>query len=166
MYVEDTDVSWRARLAGFRCLYVPDAIVKHAYQPSYSPTKAFYLDRNRHLMLLKNLSGATYLRLLPGLLLSEIVTGGFLVLRGPRYWSVKLRVYHWLWTQRSAIRIAHRRTQTQRRRSDQEIIGQMTYRLEFNQFANRTLSRMAEIMFHPIFWLAQRFLKHSSAACL
>ncbi len=158
MYVEDTDLSWRARLAGYRCVYVPDAVVKHAYQPGYSPTKAFYLDRNRHLMLLKNLERATYLRMLPGLLLSEMVTGGFLAISGPRYWGVKLQVYRWLFRQRHAIWQARRRVQAQRRRSDREIVGRMTYRLAFNQLANRTLARMAELVFHPAFWIARRLL--------
>jgi GT2 family glycosyltransferase len=158
MYVEDTDLSWRARLAGFRCWYTPDAIVQHDYQPGYSPRKAFYLDRNRHLMLLKNLELATYLRLLPGLLLSEIVTGGFLALQGPRYWAVKLRVYGWLLRQRRAILASRRATQALRRRGDREIMRRMTYRLEFSQLANRSLSRLAELLFHPVFWLARRLV--------
>jgi GT2 family glycosyltransferase len=158
MYVEDTDLSWRARLAGFRCWYTPDAIVKHDYEPGYSPRKAFYLDRNRHLMLLKNLERGTYLRLLPGLLLSEIVTGGFLVLQGPRYWAVKWQVYGWLLRQRRSILASRRAVQAQRRRDDREIMQQMTYRLEFGQLANRSLSRLAELLFHPAFWLARRLV--------
>lgn len=158
MYVEDTDLSWRARTAGYRCLYVPGAIVKHAYQPGYSPNKAFHLDRNRHLMLLKNLERGTYLRMLPGLLLSEVVTAGFLALNGPRYWNVKWRVYRWLFTERRSIRAARRLVQARRQRSDHEIIGRMTYRLEFSQLANRTLARMAELVFHPAFWIARRLV--------
>ncbi|HEY0606517.1 MAG TPA: glycosyltransferase family 2 protein [Herpetosiphonaceae bacterium] len=158
MYVEDTDLSWRARSAGYRCLYVPGAIVKHAYQPGYSPNKAFHLDRNRHLMLLKNLERGTYLRMLPGLLLSEVVTAGFLALNGPRYWGVKLRVYRWLFAERRSIRLARRAVQARRTHSDREIIGRMTYRLEFGQLANRTLARMAELVFHPAFWIARRLV--------
>lgn len=158
MYVEDTDLSWRARSAGYRCLYVPGAIVKHAYQPGYSPNKAFHLDRNRHLMLLKNLERGTYLRMLPGLLLSEVVTTGFLALNGPRYWGVKWRVYRWLFTERRSIRAARRAVQARRAHSDREIIGRMTYRLEFGQLANRTLARMAELVFHPAFWIARRLV--------
>lgn len=158
MYVEDTDLSWRARSAGYRCLYVPGAIVKHAYQPSYSPSKAFHLDRNRHLMLLKNLERGTYLRMLPGLVLSEVVTAGFLALNGPRYWGVKWRVYRWLFAERRSIRAARRAAQARRTHSDREIIGRMTHRLEFGQLANRTLARMAELVFHPAFWIARRLV--------
>jgi GT2 family glycosyltransferase len=155
MYVEDTDLSWRARLAGYTCLYVSAAVVAHDYQPAYAPAKAFYLDRNRHFMLLKNLSRSTYLRMLPGLLLGEIVTWGFMLLKGPRYWGVKLRVYRWLWSQRGAIQAPCRPVQ---QRSDRELAGRMTYRLDFDQLANRQLARLAALTFHPAFWAAQLLL--------
>ena len=155
LYVEDTDLSWRARLAGYRCLYVADAVVAHAYRPAYTPTKAFYLDRNRHLMLLKNLSRATYVRMLPGLLLAELVTWGFLLSKGPRYWGVKLRVYRWLWAQRGAIRAARRQVQARRHRADAEVVGQLTHRLAFEQFGGRWIARAAAIAMHPAFWAAR-----------
>jgi GT2 family glycosyltransferase len=155
MYVEDTDLSWRARLAGYRCLYVAQAVVKHDYRPSYSPTKAFYLDRNRHMMLLKNLSRTTYLRMLPGLLLGELVTWGFLLLKGPRYWGIKLLVYQWLWMQRGAIMKARHEGSAIRRQMDHEVVGQMTHRLEFGQLAGPELARIAELVFHPVFLIAR-----------
>lgn len=156
MYCEDTDLAWRGRLAGYRCLYVPEAVVRHAYLPGYTPTKAFYLDRNRHLMLLKNLDQSTYRRMLPGLLLSEIVTWGFLLIKGPRYWGVKRRVYHSLWQQRHAIAVTRQHVQQQRRRCDRTIVGCMTHRLEFGQLAPAALARFAEMVFHPAFWVARR----------
>lgn len=49
-YCEDTDLGLRAQLAGWRCRYVPKAIVYHKYSAStahYSPLKAFLVERNR-----------------------------------------------------------------------------------------------------------------------
>jgi len=49
-YGDDTDLGLRGRLAGWKCLYVPNAIVHHRYSQSsspYSPLKAFYVERNR-----------------------------------------------------------------------------------------------------------------------
>ena len=155
MYVEDTDLSLRARLAGYRCVYVPQALVEHDYRPSYSPTKAFYLDRNRHLMLLKNLSRPTYLRMLPGLLLGEAVTWGFLLLRGPRFWGVKPRVYRAIWVERAHIRATRHQRQALGGRPDQALIGRLTYRLDFGQLASRALARAAAAVFHPAFWAAR-----------
>ncbi len=57
LYCEDTDLGLRARWAGWKCLYVPDAVVEHGYSQTAgraSPLKAFYVERNRLFVLLKN----------------------------------------------------------------------------------------------------------------
>jgi GT2 family glycosyltransferase len=57
LYCEDTDLGLRARWAGWKCLYVPEAVVEHAYSKSAgeaSPLKAYYVERNRLFVLLKN----------------------------------------------------------------------------------------------------------------
>src|SRR3972149_8610335 len=49
-YGDDTDIGIKGRLAGWKCLYVPSAIVFHRYSGSsnpYSELKAFYVERNR-----------------------------------------------------------------------------------------------------------------------
>jgi len=49
-YGDDTDLGLKGRLAGWKCLYVPGAVVHHSYSRSsgaYSPLKAFYVERNR-----------------------------------------------------------------------------------------------------------------------
>ncbi|OGP86338.1 MAG: hypothetical protein A2Z08_04115, partial [Deltaproteobacteria bacterium RBG_16_54_11] len=49
-YADDTDMGWRARLAGWRCIYNPKAIVYHLHSASssaYSPLKVFLVERNR-----------------------------------------------------------------------------------------------------------------------
>jgi GT2 family glycosyltransferase len=57
LYCEDTDLGLRARWAGWRCLYVPQAVVEHHYSHSAgraSPLKAYYVERNRLRVLVKN----------------------------------------------------------------------------------------------------------------
>ncbi len=55
-YADDVDIGLRARLAGWKCQYVPAAKVYHKYSSSteaYSPFKAFLVERNRIWILLK-----------------------------------------------------------------------------------------------------------------
>ncbi len=55
-YADDVDIGLRARLAGWRCTYVPSAKIFHKYSSSssaYSPFKAFLVERNRIWVLLK-----------------------------------------------------------------------------------------------------------------
>lgn len=57
LYCEDTDLGLRARWGGWKCLYVPDAVVDHHYSHSTggaSPLKAYYVERNRLFVLVKN----------------------------------------------------------------------------------------------------------------
>jgi GT2 family glycosyltransferase len=57
LYCEDTDLGLRARWAGWKCLYVAQAVVEHRYSHSAgraSPLKAYYVERNRLFVLLKN----------------------------------------------------------------------------------------------------------------
>jgi GT2 family glycosyltransferase len=49
-YADDSEIGIRARLAGWKCLYVPRAVVYHKNSGTagqYSPLKAFYVERNR-----------------------------------------------------------------------------------------------------------------------
>lgn len=53
LYGEDTDVDWRARLAGWKCLYVPEAVAHHrGSQPG--PELRVEAVANRYLSVLKN----------------------------------------------------------------------------------------------------------------
>ena len=55
-YADDVDLGLRGRLAGWKCMYVPEARVYHKYSSSssaYSPLKAFLVERNRIWVMLK-----------------------------------------------------------------------------------------------------------------
>lgn len=57
LYCEDTDLGLRARWAGWSCRYVPEAVVDHRYSHSAgraSPLKAYYVERNRLYVVLRN----------------------------------------------------------------------------------------------------------------
>lgn len=65
LYCEDTDLGLRARWAGWKCLYVPAAVVDHHYSHSAgraSPLKAYYVERNRLYVLVKNFPAGELLR--------------------------------------------------------------------------------------------------------
>ena len=61
LYCEDTDLGLRARWAGWKCLYAPDAAVEHHYSHSAgraSPLKAYYVERNRLFVAAKSFPAA------------------------------------------------------------------------------------------------------------
>lgn len=57
MYYEDTDLSWRARLLGWKVMYVPSAVVRHLHcgtSLAWSPLFIYHSSLNRLAMLFKN----------------------------------------------------------------------------------------------------------------
>jgi len=60
LYCEDTDLGLRARWAGWKCLYVPGAVVEHHYSHSAGPAsrlKAYYVERNRLFVVARSFPG-------------------------------------------------------------------------------------------------------------
>jgi GT2 family glycosyltransferase len=56
-YLEDADLAWRARLRGWRCLYVPTAVVHHAHSATGREGSAFknrLLGRNKVWLIARN----------------------------------------------------------------------------------------------------------------
>lgn len=88
MYYEDSDLSWRIRLFGFKIMFVPDAIMYHDYK--YVPIesylslkkKLFLNERNRIMTIYKNYSARTIFLLLPAIFLLELCMIIFSILSG------------------------------------------------------------------------------------
>jgi GT2 family glycosyltransferase len=156
LYVEDSDLSLRARLAGHRILAVPEAVVYHDYRLRFGQQKAFYQERNRALMLLKVFRWRTLLILAPALAVGEVVTWGFLLLRERRQWAQKLRAYGWIMRHWARILESRHRTQALRRVRDRELIRSLTHRLGYEQTGEGMAPRLAHALFDPLFWLSQR----------
>ncbi len=75
---EDVDLSYRARLLGYRCRYVPGAVVRHrgsATIGSVSAFAVFHGQRNLEWVFVKNTPGALMLRTLPAHLFYTAAAG-------------------------------------------------------------------------------------------
>lgn len=156
LYMEDIDLSWRARLAGYTCLYVPNSVIYHEYALTFGPDKSFYQERNRWLMLLKCLRWPTLLLLSPALLLSELISWGWVLLWDTANVGNKARAYWWLL--RSWRKVIRARDKVQGRRclDDRELIAQCGCHLAYDQLAHGPIVRAAQAIFDPLLDLLQR----------
>ena len=94
LYQEDLDLSWRARLAGWRIILAPRSKIYHSYSFSRNKDKFYYLERNRLLVSLKNYSSRSLLVLAPAFLGAELAMLGYSLAGG---WAgQKLRGYGYL----------------------------------------------------------------------
>jgi GT2 family glycosyltransferase len=153
MYIEDTDLSLRARLAGWHCGYAPDSVVWHDYALRLDPVKIQYLERNRYRMLLKNLRWPTLIVLSPVFLLAEIVTWGF-ALQGDRD-SLRNKYQAYRETILHLREILQRRKEVQRLRAtrDRDLLRLLGSNLDFLQATQSVTARWAAVVFNPLFFL-------------
>lgn len=94
--MEDLDLSFRAQLCGFKCRYVPTAILYHKIGATVGvgfaqSAQQLRMHRNLWLLRIKNLPGALWLRYLPRMLMGEaavlvraVITGRFGVMMRAR----------------------------------------------------------------------------------
>ena len=144
MYYEETDLSWRAQLAGYRCLYVPGSVIYHDYRAAQISTSALYFsNRNRYVVLLKNWRWPTLLLLSPGLLLAELIEWGLMLAHGRRGLQAKVRANLWVLTHLRDIGRLHARTQAGRKVSDAAILKRRTYWLRPRTVTGGPIGRVA-----------------------
>ena len=124
IYLEDAELSWRARLAGFRVVLDPAADVFHDYEYARNPTKLYYMERNRLILVLTAFQLRTILALLPVLLAAEL---GMVLLAAREGWlRAKLAGWGWSLRRRAWIRAHRRETQALRRVPDRELARYLT----------------------------------------
>jgi GT2 family glycosyltransferase len=101
-YWEDLDLSWRLRLAGFRCSYVPHAVIYHSRFAGQSkhgflkpaeftrhikslPSRVVYWDWRNHLFsIIKNDFGWSFVRDLPFIATRELLLFAYLLIIEPK----------------------------------------------------------------------------------
>jgi len=90
MYLEETDLSWRVWLSGHRVVFVPNAVVYHAFNTPKKDFKRYYTKdivryygcRNYITTLIKNLEFGNLIKMLPIHIACWIALSFFFALRG------------------------------------------------------------------------------------
>ncbi|MBD3279113.1 MAG: glycosyltransferase [Candidatus Pacebacteria bacterium] len=135
LYYEDSDLSWRLRLLGFKLWFVPESKIYHDYK--FKPvttnlafqTKLFFCERNRLLTILKNYQLKTLWLLLPMIIIGEIAMMVYASLSG---WGVaKLKTWPAVITQLNTLLRQRRKIQALRQVNDQQIMQKFHSRLGF-----------------------------------
>jgi GT2 family glycosyltransferase len=91
---EDVDLSFRAQLRGYRCLYVPDAMVYHKTGSSIgddSPISVYYSHRNLEWVYIHNMPGSLIKKTLLNHLIYNIAAFLFFVAKGRGFDLIKAK---------------------------------------------------------------------------
>ena len=112
LYDEDTDLNFRAQLAGWKCVYVPGAVVHHVSNATagrLSDTHVYYHTRNLEFVWLKNMPLGLMVRFAHHKIIQEVGAFCYLCLRHGKwrpYFRAKrdaLRLVPVMWKKRKEI---------------------------------------------------------------
>jgi hypothetical protein len=130
-YYEDVDLSWMARLLGFKVGYCPDSVCYHkgsATFGNYDPFISYLSERNRLRVLIKNYALRTLFFVLP---LTVVLKSAALPVQCAisfdlRYALSFLKAFTWNTLRLRNTLSMRKRLQSQRKVADKEIVRHMT----------------------------------------
>ncbi len=116
MYAEDLDWCWRARLKGYKIIYVPTSRVYHQWRGSREPQMTYMLERHWLSTFIKNCEIKTLVSLLPRLIGLKFLKTLWLVQRGkPAEKTAVAKALLWnlinfrvTWTKRSLVQASRK----------------------------------------------------------
>jgi GT2 family glycosyltransferase len=156
MYHEDVDLGWKLKLAGYKSVFSPSAVVYHKYNFKNSGFKYYYLERNRLLVLLKNYKLGTLIILAPIFFFMEL---GILVfaLRGG-WLKEKISGYFWLIKNFKLILLGRKKIKKIRKIKDQEILKLMCAKIDFEEVNNFLLKNIANPVLSLYLFIANKII--------
>ncbi|MFQ5723559.1 MAG: glycosyltransferase [Terriglobia bacterium] len=129
-YREDADAAWRAQLAGWQCLYVPQAVGYHVRRVfpenrrELPPLLNYHSTKNRFLLRGKNIGWGLYWRLFVPMKVRDLGIVAYVLLRE----RTSLPAFRYLWGQRRRLWEKRRQVQAKRRVPDGELARWFRFR--------------------------------------
>lgn len=153
MYHDDLEMSWRAKLAGYKIILVPKSIVYHKYEFARSVRMLYYMERNRFLAILSYYRWPTLILFMPALIFMELGMWMYSILNGWFFTKVKVE---WYFNQPKTwkhIFEVRKKIREIRKISDKEILKNFWGKVEFQEIANPLLKYIANPILNTYFKL-------------
>lgn len=133
LYMEDADLSLRARFLGRKVWCAADAVVWHDYALNLTPDKYYFLVRNRWITIVKHWSAKVLFQRLAFMVMVEALTWIFALIKGPRFVWSHGRAYQWLWNNRRDLRTERIRSRQVQRVGEETVWVWLDGKLPFGQ---------------------------------
>ena len=142
-YHDDLELGWRALQLGIKSFYVPTVIVYHAESFSFkwSSKKFYLLERNRWYCILTHYSKSTFYKILPGLIIVEIIMILYFLSKGML--KEKIQVLKDLIKDRKLIKKRYNELEKRKIISDKKIIEEFSNFIEVpSEVSNSSSSKL------------------------
>lgn len=159
-YHEDTDLSLRLKLRGYKVVMEPTSIIWHWYEFAKDKINYYWMERNRYALVFSYYRPWTLILLSPMLIVMDIATSIFSMRGG--WWDMKVKVCHdllskdfWRW-----IRERRRSIKTVRKIGDRELLKDAVASIEFQEDAvsNPVLEYIGNPIMKAYWWVVKKLL--------
>lgn len=125
LYHDDLDLGWRGAQLGIKSFYAPKSKIYHAgsYNYKWSAKKFYWLERNRHYCLLTHYSKKTFYKMLPAIILVEMMMLMFYISKG--FTKMKFAAYKDILKNLDHINKKYHEIENKKIISDSEFIKRM-----------------------------------------
>lgn len=152
MYHDDLEVSWKARLAGYKIVLAPKSIIYHKYEFSRSVRMLFYMERNRYLAMFSFYRWPTLFLIMPAIITMDFGMLAFSVYGG--WFKIKLNVYDYFLRPDNWRKIlgARKMIKNLKIAPERELVKNFSGRILFQEVMNPALKYVANPLFNA-YWL-------------
>lgn len=134
MYNEDQDYSWRGLMLGYKHYLSVKGIIWHKYSFSKNKNKMYHSEKNRLMMIFKNYNKKILFKLMPIIILNEILMIFYSLITG--WFLLKMKSYIYLLKNKDNIKNKKLIIQSKRVVGDEKIIKNFESRLDFEVMNN------------------------------
>lgn len=153
---EDTDLSLKIRLAGYRIVIAPGSRVIHKYEFARSIKNYYYLERNRYILGMKFFKMPTLILFLPAFFVMEVGTFMYSMFTG--FWKEKLRAYLWLFIHLEKVWESRMDMQRNRKFGDKALVKYLSAKVDFQEIMNPILQYLVNPAMEVYWRIVKRFI--------
>jgi GT2 family glycosyltransferase len=159
-YHEDTDLSLRLKLRGYKIVIEPKSVMWHYYEFAKNKINYYWMERNRYALIFSYYKCWTLFLIFPMLLVMEIAQSLFSIKGG--WWDMKRKAQAELFSRNFWKWICERRRQLKKIRtiSDRQLLKHAVAAIEFQDpsVRNPVLEFIGNPVMKAYWWVVKRFL--------
>ena len=158
MYHDDTEVSLKTRLAGYKIILAPLSVLWHKYEFSRNDSAFYQMEKNRFLVFFSLYSWKMIILFLPAFLVMDIGIWAFAAKNG--WLKTKWRAFKYVMSPRTwrAIKLARRQIKPIRKITDKELARHLVGKVLFQGVSNFALDRVANPVFSAYLAFSRKIL--------
>jgi len=157
-YHEDTDLSLRLKLRGYRVVIEPKSVIWHYYEFAKNKINYYWMERNRYALIFSYYHVWTLILLTPMLIVMEMAQSMFSIRGG--WWDMKRKVHKDLYSRAFWQWIIERRASIKkiRRIGDRELLKDAVATIEFQEASvrNPVLEYIGNPLMKAYWWVVRK----------